>query len=85
MADLAAMAAWEVPQAFYTALLQLDSKVKSTEFNLFTEGYGGHYGPAFFNHFYQQNEKIANGTATGRHMNFNALGIINGINGKSRP
>jgi hypothetical protein len=39
--DLAAMAAWEVLQGFYAALPQLDSKVHSTKFNLWTESYGG--------------------------------------------
>jgi carboxypeptidase D len=77
--DLAAIAAWEVIQGFYSALPQLDSKVQSTQFNLWTESYGGHYGPAFFNYFYKQNEMIANGTTTGKSMDFVNLGIINGI------
>ena len=94
--DLAAAAAWEVLQAFYSALPQLDSKVQSTKFNLWTESYGGtvtrrlsalprltqflgHYGPAFFNHFYKQNALIANGTTTGKSFEFTNLGIINGI------
>ena len=46
--ELAAIAAWEVVQGFYSALPQLDSNVSSKEFNLATESYGGHYGPAFF-------------------------------------
>ena len=74
--DLAAMAAWEVLQGFYSALPQLDSRVQSTTFNLFTESYGGHYGPAFFNYFYEQNAKIANGTSTGKYFDFNSLGIV---------
>ncbi|KAL2443609.1 Carboxypeptidase S1-like protein B [Exophiala dermatitidis] len=77
--DLAAIAAWEVLQAFYSALPQLDSKVQSTQFNLWTESYGGHYGPGFFNYFYQQNQAIANGTQQGKYFEFVNLGIINGI------
>jgi carboxypeptidase C (cathepsin A) len=73
---LAAMAAWEVLQGFYSALPKLDSRVKSTSFNLFTESYGGHYGPAFFNYFYEQNAAIANGTSKGKFFDFNALGIV---------
>ena len=73
------MAAWEIMQGFYSALPQLDSKVQSTTFNLMTESYGGHYGPAFFNYFYEQNEAITNGTAKGKSFTFNSLGIINGI------
>ncbi|KAF7593866.1 hypothetical protein BBP40_010677 [Aspergillus hancockii] len=54
-------------------------RVKSKDFSLWTESYGGHYGPAFFNHFYEQNERIANGTVEGIYLDFNSLGIINGI------
>ncbi|GLA86843.1 hypothetical protein AtubIFM56815_011114 [Aspergillus tubingensis] len=44
--DIAARATWEVLQGFLGGLSQLDSEVKSKEFNLWTESYGGHYGPA---------------------------------------
>ena len=44
-----------------------------------TESYGGHYGPAFFDYFYDQNAAIQNGTKKGTSLNFNSLGIINGI------
>ncbi|KIW19594.1 hypothetical protein PV08_00167 [Exophiala spinifera] len=77
--QLAAVAAWEVLQGFYSALPQLDSRVESTKFNLWTESYGGHYGPAFFNYFQQQNQAIKNGTQTGKYFEFVNLGIINGI------
>lgn len=77
--DLAAVAAWEVLQGFYSALPQLDSDVKSKVFNLATESYGGHYGPAFFNYFQKQNDRIANGSAQGTHLTMNSLTIINGI------
>lgn len=39
----------------------------------------GHYGPAFFNYFYQQNELIKNGSANGTALEMNSLLIINGI------
>ncbi|KAJ5628335.1 hypothetical protein N7490_010563 [Penicillium lividum] len=77
--NLAAEATWEVLQGFLGALPKLDSKIKSREFNLWTESYGGHYGPAFFDHFYEQNQKIANGSVKGVQLEFNTLGIINGI------
>ncbi|KAI9736229.1 MAG: hypothetical protein M1834_001115 [Cirrosporium novae-zelandiae] len=77
--DLAAIACYHILQAFLGALPQLDSEVAYKDFNLWTESYGGHYGPGFYNYFYEQNEKIANGTADGIHLNFNSLGIINGI------
>lgn len=44
--DLAAISAWHILQGFYSGLPQLDSKVGSKSFNLFTESYGGHYGPS---------------------------------------
>lgn len=39
--DLAAKATWEVLQGFLSGLSQLDSKIKSKSFNLWTESYGG--------------------------------------------
>ncbi|OQE31535.1 hypothetical protein PENSTE_c001G02100 [Penicillium steckii] len=77
--NLAAEATWEVLQGFLGGLSKLDSKIKSKSFNLWTESYGGHYGPAFFDHFYEQNQKIANGSIDGIELEFNTLGIINGI------
>lgn len=77
--DQAAAAAWEILQGFYSALPQLDNEVESTEFNLATESYGGHYGPAFFNYFYNGNEQIRNGTAQGKLLEMNSLTVINGI------
>ncbi|KAF7877479.1 hypothetical protein EAF04_001156 [Stromatinia cepivora] len=80
--DLAAVAAWHVLQGFLGGLPQLDPTVNLTtkkEFNLWTESYGGHYGPAFYKYFYDRNQEIANGTITGVQLEFNTLGVINGI------
>lgn len=77
--QLAAMAGYEIIQAFYSLLPQLDNKVKSKEFNLWTESYGGHYGPAFFHYFQDQNAKVLNGSIKGMPMTMNSLGIGNGI------
>ncbi|KAI4243335.1 MAG: hypothetical protein L6R40_003507 [Gallowayella cf. fulva] len=79
--DLSAIATWHVLQGFLANLPQLDSKVGAATktFNLWTESYGGHYGPAFFNYFYEQNELIRNGTANGTELIFDTLGIGNGI------
>lgn len=46
--QLAAVAGWEIIQAFYSNLPQLDPTVGSKEFNLWTESYGGHYGYVVF-------------------------------------
>lgn len=77
--DLAAVAVWHILQAFYNALPQLDSKVKSIDFNLWTESYGGHYGPAFYNYMSKQNIAIANGSLEGTPLEMKHLGIINGL------
>jgi carboxypeptidase C (cathepsin A) len=50
--------------------------------SLWTESYGGHYGPGFFKFFQQQNEKINNGTideAGTHYIHLDTLGIINGL------
>lgn len=76
---LAAVGTWEILQAFIEALPVLDSTVASRSFNLWTESYGGHYGPGFFNYFYEQNELIKAGEAPGVALELHTLGIINGI------
>ncbi|KAK8116933.1 uncharacterized protein PG998_005214 [Apiospora kogelbergensis] len=76
---LAAVTAWEVMQAFFGTLPRLDPTVKSREFHLWTESYGGHWGPGFFRHFYEQNERIRNGTSKGVRLEMESLGIINGL------
>ncbi|KNG51192.1 carboxypeptidase s1 [Stemphylium lycopersici] len=81
--DLAAVATWHVFQALLATIPKFDAKLgalsPARDFNLFTESYGGHYGPSFFTYFYNQNLKIQNGSMPGYQMNFNSLGIINGI------
>jgi len=79
--DLAAMSAWHVMQGFLQGLpyLTQNRAYEPKTFNLWTESYGGHYGPSFFNYFYNQNEKIQNGSIKGYPLNFKTLGIINGI------
>ena len=42
-------------------------------------GASGHYGPAFFNYFCNQNQAILNGTQSGKAFEFTNLGIINGL------
>ncbi|RDL37824.1 Carboxypeptidase [Venustampulla echinocandica] len=77
--DAAAVGAWHVLQGFLANLPQLDSKVASRRFNLWTESYGGHYGPSFYSYFKDQNSAIANGTQNGTQLVMDTLGIGNGI------
>ena len=58
---------------------KLDNQVQSKVFNLWTESYGGHYGPAFYKYFQEQNQMIANGTMNGTCIEMNTLGIGNGL------
>ena len=61
------------------SIASLDATVKSRTFNLWTESYGGHWGPTFYRYFYDQNEAIRNGSTNGTELNMHTLGIINGI------
>ncbi len=77
--DAAAVGAWHVLQGFLANLPHLDSHIKTKTFNLWTESYGGHYGPSFFSYFEDQNKAIANGTQNGTQLVMDTLGIGNGI------
>lgn len=79
--DMAAIAAWSILQGFLGGLSGLvgNRAKKVQEFNLWTESYGGHYGPSFFNYFQKQNELVAAGKQKGYHLNMKSLGLINAI------
>ncbi|KAF2193000.1 peptidase S10, serine carboxypeptidase [Zopfia rhizophila CBS 207.26] len=77
--EAAAIGAWHILQAFLDLSPQLDPDIKNFTFNLWTESYGGHYGPTFYNYFYKQNEAIKNGSVEGVELAMDTLGIINGI------
>ncbi|KIP01841.1 hypothetical protein PHLGIDRAFT_131081 [Phlebiopsis gigantea 11061_1 CR5-6] len=55
------------------------SKFQTNEFALWTESYGGHYGPTFAAYFLQQNAAIAAGTVKGIPINLKVLGVGNGL------
>ncbi|PWY90212.1 putative carboxypeptidase S1 [Aspergillus heteromorphus CBS 117.55] len=65
---------WKLLQAFYTHFPEYESR----EFHLFTESYGGHYGPAFAKYIQAQNRAIASQTLTGEPIQLVSLGINNG-------
>jgi carboxypeptidase C (cathepsin A) len=65
---------WTFLQAFFASFPQY----KSRDFGLFTESYGGHYGPQFAAHFQEQNKKVDDGTIRADKVNLVALGINNG-------
>ncbi|EIM82008.1 serine carboxypeptidase [Stereum hirsutum FP-91666 SS1] len=55
------------------------SKFQDNDFAVWTESYGGHYGPTFAAHFLDQNEAIANGSISGIPLNLKALGVGDGL------
>lgn len=65
---------WTLIQAFYAQFPQYENR----DFGIFTESYGGHYGPEFASYFESQNAAIASGSTTGTKVNLVALGINNG-------
>lgn len=75
----AAVALWHFAQTWFEEFPHY--KPYDEQISLFTESYGGHYGPAFVSWFMRQNALIANGTITepGAHyLHINTLGIVNG-------
>jgi carboxypeptidase D len=65
---------WTLLQAIYTQFPQYQNR----DFGIFTESYGGHYGPEFAYYFEQQNAAIDSGKITGHKINLIALGVNNG-------
>ncbi|KAL9110061.1 MAG: hypothetical protein Q9227_005400 [Pyrenula ochraceoflavens] len=65
---------WTFLQAFFAQFPQYESR----NFGIFTESYGGHYGPEFADYFQSQNSAIKAGTVKGQNINLVALGINNG-------
>lgn len=86
--EIAAHATWHFLQSFLSIFPLYNpgarpnsTNITSTGVNLFTESYGGKYGPVFANFFEEQNTLIANGTLpseTTLEIELVSLGIING-------
>ncbi|KAI0305240.1 serine carboxypeptidase [Multifurca ochricompacta] len=55
------------------------SKYATRDFGIWTESYGGHYGPAFAAYILQQNAGIQDGSVTGLPINLKVLGLGNGL------
>ncbi|CAE6534159.1 unnamed protein product [Rhizoctonia solani] len=73
----AAIALWDMLQIFFSD--SKFSKYASRDFAIWTESYGGHYGPAVSAHFLSQNDAIDAGTITGIKINLKVLSIGNGM------
>lgn len=91
--EIAAQATWHFLQTWLAAFPQYNPVTRpnttSTPYssapigvNLFTESYGGKYGPVFANFFEQQNALLANGSLPSNstlEVKIEAVGIINGM------
>lgn len=76
----AARSLWSFAQTWFTEFPEY--KPHDDRVSIWTESYGGRYGPSFAAFFQEQNEKIKNGTLTGagesHYIHLDTLGIING-------
>jgi len=54
-------------------------KYAGRDFGIWTESYGGHYGPIFATYFLQQDDAIRKGSVKGEIVNLKILGIGNGF------
>ncbi|KAH9853362.1 serine carboxypeptidase [Lenzites betulinus] len=52
---------------------------QKNDFALWTESYGGHYGPTFAAYFLDQNAAIASGSISGLPINLKVLGVGDGL------
>ncbi|KAH9902728.1 serine carboxypeptidase [Cubamyces lactineus] len=55
------------------------SKYQTNDLAIWTESYGGHFGPAFARRFLDQNAGVANGSVPGVPLNLKVLGIGDGL------
>ncbi|KAF8848062.1 alpha/beta-hydrolase [Acephala macrosclerotiorum] len=65
---------WNLLQAFFAQFPEYECR----DFGLFTESYGGHYGPEFADYIQEQNDAIDDGDLDAEEINLVALGINNG-------
>ena len=75
----AATALWHFAQTWFEEFPHY--KPADEQISLFTESYGGHYGPGIVSHFMRQNELIKNGSILGpgvHYIHLNTLGLVNG-------
>ncbi|KAF7596880.1 hypothetical protein BBP40_011925 [Aspergillus hancockii] len=75
----AAHALWHFAQTWFFEFPHY--KPADDRVSLWAESYGGHYGPAIFRFFQEQNDKIAKGTAeeAAQYLHLDTLGIVNGL------
>ncbi|KAJ5663381.1 Carboxypeptidase S1 [Penicillium longicatenatum] len=76
----AARSLWHLAQTWFSEFPEY--KPRDDRVSIWTESYGGRYGPSFTAFFQEQNEKIKNGTIAtpgeSHYIHLDTLGIING-------
>jgi carboxypeptidase C (cathepsin A) len=75
--ESAAYAVWLFLQVWFEAFPKY--LPQKTGFHLFTESYGGHYGPAIADHIMSKNEATRRGEIKSTIINLQTLGIGNGL------
>ncbi|TBU34959.1 serine carboxypeptidase [Dichomitus squalens] len=73
----AAADVWKFLQMFFSD--SGFSKYQKNDFALWTESYGGHYGPTIASYILDQNARVANNTVNGTTINLKFLGIGDGL------
>ncbi|CAE6459558.1 unnamed protein product [Rhizoctonia solani] len=73
----AAIAVWKMLQLFFAD--PKFSKYATRDFAIWTESYGGHYGPVFASYFLDQNAAIDGGKVNGIKINLKVLSVGNGM------
>ncbi|KAI0341285.1 serine carboxypeptidase [Trametopsis cervina] len=68
---------WKFLQIFFSD--SRFSKYQKNAFAIWTESYGGHYGPTFADYILTQNTAIAAGKLTGTTVNLKTLGVGDGL------
>ncbi|TRM69437.1 Alpha/Beta hydrolase protein [Schizophyllum amplum] len=53
--------------------------LQANDLAIWTESYGGHYGPTFAAYFLAQNDAIASGSVDGQTLNLKVLGVGDGL------
>ncbi|KAH8696547.1 Alpha/Beta hydrolase protein [Talaromyces proteolyticus] len=69
---------WNFAQVWLQEFDVYKNQSRNDRVGLWTESYGGRYGPGFAAYFHQQNEKIVNPRDTFKPINLDTLGVING-------
>ncbi|KAI0326943.1 serine carboxypeptidase [Cubamyces sp. BRFM 1775] len=73
----AAQDTWDFMQILFTD--DRFSKYRANDVAIWTESYGGHYGPIFARHFLDRNAAVANGSLKEIPLNLKVLGIGDGL------